>query len=63
MTTEKFLDSLDWRDVADNCNVSIATITYEKFLKYFGKYGHYEVGKYYIHVEEQTTCSVGLTCY
>ena len=63
MTTEKFLDSLDWRDGEDNCNVSIATITYQKFLKYFGKYGHYEVGKYYIHVQEKTTCYVGLTCY
>ncbi len=63
MSTEEFLDLLDWRDVEDNCNVSLATIPYEKFLKYFGKYGHYEVGKYHIHVKEQTTYSVGITCY
>ena len=63
MSTEKFLDSLHWRDVEDNCNVSIATISYEKFLKYFGEYGHYEVGKYHVYVEDQTTYSVGLTCY
>ena len=63
MNIEDFVISLDWRDLEDNCNVSIATIPYHEFLEYFGEYGWYDVGKFRIHVEEHTTCFVGLTCY